>query len=205
MWRNFQSLRRLLLASLHSVVKLNNKTMLKKRQSNLWELKIVFNVRDVSAIFHFATLKLKQKGKFFCENAKRTHSNVDWERTPHISCLGGCENTFNFLSRPKWHKHAFAPSISHPQFEQQLRACGLYGAVCICVVCDDFKFSVVRMNHTLRLKHTTVERFTRHVCLIRTCSDTQIIKHQTTDIDPVWKLCSKQSHTVIRSQNRGAL
>lgn len=39
--------------------------MLKKRQSNLWELKIVFNVRDVSAIFHFATLKLKQKGKFF--------------------------------------------------------------------------------------------------------------------------------------------
>lgn len=70
--RNFQRLRRLSIASLHFIVKLNNKTMLKKRQSNLWELKIVFNVRDVSAIFHFATLKLKaQKESFSCENGEK--------------------------------------------------------------------------------------------------------------------------------------
>lgn len=70
--RNFQRLRRLSMASLHFIVKLNNKTMLKKRQSNLWELKIVFNVRDVSAIFHFATLKLKaQKESFSCENGEK--------------------------------------------------------------------------------------------------------------------------------------
>lgn len=187
--RNFQRLRRLSIASLHFIVKLNNKTMLKRRQSNLWELKIVFNVRDVSAIFHFATLKLKaQKESFSCENGEKdaqqcrlgahsTHFMPQWLR-----------EYFQLSQQPKMTQTCFCTLHFSSSLRAAIKSMWIIWKN-ICVVYGEI--SVVHMNHTLRLKHTTVERFTRHFCLIWARSDTQNIKHQTTDIDPVWKLCSK--------------